>query len=191
MNEIVSFGPGNLKEFNGVGDFFRVLSATDTLDVYFYYRGKEVSFAESVNIGYWEEFKEPRLFDKVAIKSANAQTIQFATRYGSAVGYDKPPVGNVAVTNSAGAYTRLADTPTSAAVKTLAAANANRRYLLVQNTDTANYVRLRLDGTDPTTSTGIRIPPGGYWESPALFAPTGAVKVIAETGSAICEGLEG
>lgn len=191
MNEIVQFNAGELKEFSGIGNFFRVLSATDTLDIYFYYRGKEVSYAGAVNIGYWEEFKEGRLFDKVALYSPNAQIIQFATRFGSTVGYDKPPVGNVAVTNSAGPYTRLVDTPTSAAVKTLAAANAGRRYLLVQNTDASNYVRLRLDGTNPTTATGIRIAPGGYWESPALFAPTGDVKVIAETGSAICEGLEG
>lgn len=182
MNESVAFSAGQLKEFSGVGDFFRVLSATDTLTVWFYHRGKEISFADAVNIGYWEEFKNGLTFDKVAIQSTNAQTIQFATRLSSRVGYEKPPVGNVAVTNTGGAFTQAAAATVTTASTALLAANSVRRYLLIQNKDTGGDIYVTLDGSAATVAKGIKVPAGGSLELQGYVA-TGAVNAITASGS--------
>ena len=182
MNEIVQFNAGELKEFSGVGDFFRVLSATDTLTVWFYNRGKEISFADSINIGYWEEFKNGLVFDKVAIQSTNAQTIQFATRLSSRVGYEKPPVGNVAITNTGGAFTQAAAANVTTASTALLAASTARRYLLIQNKDAAVDVYVTFDGLAATVAKGVKIPAGGSYELQG-YVPTGAVNAITAAGS--------
>lgn len=182
MNESIAFSAGQLKEFSGVGDFFRVLSATDTLTIWFYHRGKEISFADSVNIGYWEEFKNGLVFDKVAIQTTNAQTIQFATRLSSRVGYEKPPVGNVAVTNTGGAFTQTAIASFNTVSTALAAANSARRYLLIQNKDAAVDIYVTLDGGAATVAKGIKILAGESYELQG-YVSTGAVNAITASGA--------
>lgn len=182
---------GVAKEFQEHADFFRLIqSPTDDVTVIFYEKGAEVSRAENIGAGYAEKFVG-RTFDKVVVTSVAGGTVRFISRLGNDVRYDTPPNGNVIVTNAQGNIVRHAASIGWAAVTTITPANAGRRYLLVQNTSTAYYMRLRMDGTDPTIAQGLRIPPGGYWESPALYAPTGAVKLIAESGAIDVECLEG
>lgn len=188
VRETLSAGVG--VNYTEESDFFRLLGApTDDITVIFYKAGREEARAENIGAGYAETV--PGGFDRVRITSTGGGVVKFVTRKGSEVRYDTPPNGLVTVTNNNGAMSRLSASVGSGAVTTLAAANAARRYVLVQNNDAAIYLRLRVDGTDPTTAAGLRIPPGGAWESPAGFAPTGDIKVIAESGTVATEGLEG
>lgn len=191
MYQSVTLGAGVAVEFSDSADFFRMLkSPTDDVTVIFYRNGQELSRAENVGIGYAERFNNVA-FDRVRISSAGGGVVRFVSRLGSDVRYDTPPTGSVAVANTGGTISRVAASVTSSAATTLSAANASRRYLLIQNNDSANYLRLRVDGTAATVSTGIRIPPGGYFESSPLFAPTGAISLIAESGTIAVEAMEG
>jgi hypothetical protein len=62
------------------------------------------------------------------------------------------------------------------------AANANRRYLLIQNNDTAGIIYVRLDGGAATAATGIKIAAGGSYEC-AGYVPTGAITAIGDIAS--------
>lgn len=182
-------GAGSLTDFQEAADFFRLMHTESIVTVYFYKGGQEVARADGVSGGYAEKFLIP--FDKVTIESATAQEVQFVTRLGNEVHYDQPPQGMVIISNARGEMTRAAASVGSGAAVELLPANAGRRYLLIQNNSSSGNLRLRLDGVDPAAAQGVRIPPGGYWESPALFAPSGPVRLIAESGSVEVEALEG
>lgn len=166
---------GAVLEFYEPGDFFRLMEALDPLTVRFYLQGKEVSQAQNVGEGYAEKFRVGS-FDRVQIESATTQAIQFVIRLGQEVAYDKAPTGTVVVSNTAGAFTQAAATVTNASAQLLAA-NAQRRYLLIQNKDSTGVVFVTLDGTAATTAKGIRIEPGGSYEC-AGFMPSGAIFAI-------------
>lgn len=86
---------------------------------------------------------------------------------------------NVALANAA--LTNAQRTVTNASA-TMIAANAARRYLLIQNNDATGNIFVRLDGGIATAATGIKIPPGGYYENFAP-APTGAIVAIGDIAS--------
>jgi hypothetical protein len=178
------------------GYFFQILTGIG-LDVEFLNSNAQVEKAEGVDAGYYG--LPDGGFSSLVITVPSAQTVKIAISKGRG-GYnrfsgDVTILGNpsVIITGQQGAYTRASIAAQDAVTATeLFAANAARRYAFVQNNDGTKYLRLRVDGTAPTTSAGVRIPPGGYWESPAGFAPTGAIQVIAETaGGVAVEGLEG
>lgn len=137
------------------------------------------------------QVKLPATIDGIVIENLSGAPITGKITIGAGDVSDNSLVGTVALSGLQGAFTRLSASVLSSGVTTLSVANAARRSIHVQNNDASIYLRLRVDGTDPTTSTGLRIPPGGSWESPPNYAPTGAVKVIAESGSVACEALEG
>lgn len=199
MYQQVTLEAGVAVEFQEAADFFRLMASAPTdVEVIFYAAGREVSRATAIEAGYAERFAVQ--IDRVRITSVAGGAIAFVLRLGNEVRYDKAPSGTVsgtvAVSNlgaTQGAYSRAAIAAQDAVTAgTILAANAARRYCLVQNNDATKYLRLRVDGTAPTTSTGIRIAPGGYWESSPGYAPNGAIKVIAETAGGIAvEALEG
>lgn len=188
MTTPITLAANDLYPQAGVGDFFRILSSSYTVDVYFYANGKEVARALAVSEGYAEDFAQP--FDKFTIKNgATGQDIQVVARLGNRVAYDKTPVGDVNVLNTAGAFTQSEPAVTNVA-STLLAAKPLRRYLLVQNNDTGANLRVTLDGSTPTAAHGIKITPGGSLEL-SNYAPTGAVKVIADQATAVVTVVEG
>lgn len=176
-----ALGAGQRFTMHEQGDFFRIMGATFAdLTVQFYLNGKEVSEANNVGAGYSEQFTRGE-FDRVVITAVQAQTVQFAIRLGNIVNYDAPPVGNVQVINTAGAFTQAAATVTTTAANLLAA-NPSRRYLLVQNKDAAGIVYVNLSGAAATVANGIAIEPGGSLEIQG-YAPTGAVSAIGSIAS--------
>lgn len=179
MLNTLTMSAGQTVEFAEAGDFFRLMSAAFPVDVFFYFRGAEVARSEQVSGGYAEQFAGN--FDKLTIKSATAQTIQYVTRLGNRVQYDTPPNGNVTVTNTAGAFVNAAATVTSASAQ-LVAASASRRYLLIQNNDTSGNIFVRLDGVAATLTTGVKIVPGGSYEL-TNYCPTGAIFAIGSIAS--------
>lgn len=82
---------GSFKEFHEPGDFFRLLATTGPVNVEFYYMGRETVDVEGVEAGYAEYFRGEGQspFDRVRIYSASTQSVQFVTRNGSDVRYDR------------------------------------------------------------------------------------------------------
>lgn len=179
MLQTISMTAAGSVEFNEPGRFFRLLSATDAVDVFFYRQGQEIARAEGITGGYAESFDQ--VFDRFKITSSAAQSVQFVSRLGSSVSFDTPPNGNVTVTNVNGAFSNAQKTVTNASGQVLAA-NASRRYLLIQNNDTAGNVFVRLDGVAATVSTGIKLVPGASLEVQG-FTPTGAIYAIGDIAS--------
>lgn len=170
---------GQRLEFIEASDFFRLLAAQNVVNVEFYRNGAEIAEVFEIGAGYAE--RVPEGFDKVVIVSTVTQTIQFVTRQGAEVRYDTPPNGNVIVTNTSGGFTHQVSTVTTTSAQ-LNAANAARRYLLIQNNDASGIVYVRLDGTTATAANGIRIPAGGSLEL-AGFVPNGAITAIGSLPS--------
>lgn len=179
-----AFGAGDLKSWHLPGRFFRLMAGT-AVDVYFLRGGAIIGQADQVDAGFFLKADVP--FDEVRLTSAAAQTIDFLVGSGEAGAASAVSVsGSVPVSNfpaNQGAYTNSRATVLASGVSTLLAANAARRIAQVQNNSAADYVRLTFDGVDPTAAQGVRIAPGGSWENPAGYAPTGAIKAIAESGA--------
>lgn len=72
----------------------------------------------------------------------------------------------------------------------LLAYNAFRRFALIQNNG-STPVRIRWDGTNPTTTTGIRIAPGAFIEFEGHQLTRNAIVGIEESGSVTLDIVEG
>lgn len=180
---------GQSVKYTDLGNFLRIMSAAAALTVRTFKNGQVLTESVGVGAGYAEEFSD--VFNEVEIYSATEQTIQLVIRNGSKVYFDAPPTGNVNIQNlpaAQGAFTQSRATVTNANQQILAA-NANRRYLLIQNNDTAAYMRVTLNGVAATASTGFRIAAGGTLEVPN-FAVTGAINVIMESAGSGANNVE-
>lgn len=181
MQKTVILSAGQRAEFQELSDFFRILTDTAgaTFSVEFYLMGaRVVDDAASVQAGYAERFLEGT-FDKVVITPNIATTVTFVTRLGNDVRYDIPPTGQVTLQAGAFSHATATVTTTSATIKP---ASSLRRYLLVQNKDTAGTIFVRLDGVAATAATGITIAPGESLEL-SIRCPTGAVTAIGDIAS--------
>lgn len=178
--ETVPMGINADLSINGRGDFFRLMECGTTVSIKFYLAGKEVADASDVRGGYAEVFASGG-FDKVRIQNgATAQTIQFAIREGSRIEYDVPPVGNVAITNTGGAFAQgLVAVTNAVGGVVLAIAKPARRYLMVVNKSASGIIYVRADGGVPTVGTGVPLEPGDSWELSG-FQPTGAIRAIGD-----------
>jgi len=183
----ISIGAGATVKFVELADFFRLLSTQADVDVRFFREGADVVETPGVSAGYGERFSER--FDAFEISSATAQTIKFVTRLGNVVQFDAPPTGDVNVVNVNGAHANTRATVLSSGVSTLAAANAARRFLLLQNNDASVALRVTCDGVDPTTTEGVRVEAGGSLLLD-VYPPTGAVKAIAESGAGVAVEIQ-
>jgi hypothetical protein len=180
MFQRFTLAAGVAVEFTEPADFFRVLESVPTdLSLIFYAAGREVARSESIEAGYAEKFEQP--FDKVRISSAAGGLIEFVTRLGGDVRYDRAPSGTVTVTGRQGAFTQTQTTVTNASTL-LRAANSNRRYLMIQNKDTSGILYVTLDGTAATTAKGLEVFPGGSIEIQG-FAPNGIINAIGSIAS--------
>lgn len=159
-------------------DFFRMLASSLPVTVEFYRNGAKIAEAIDIIGGYAERFADG--FDKITIYSASTQTIQFVTRQGGDVRYDNFS-GNVAITNVNGAFSQAQATVTNTSGQ-IKAANAARRYLMIQNNDTAGDIFIRLDGASATIANGIKIAAGASYELQG-FVPTGAITAIGSIAS--------
>lgn len=179
MLQSITIAGGASVEFTEAADFFRLLSAAYAVDVKFYREGREVADAPGVTGGYAERFPVP--FDRVRISSATTQTIQFVERLGSEVFFDNAN-GYVTIQNVNGPWTQAQKTVTNASAE-LVAANASRRYLLVQNKSSSGILYLNFSGAAATAANGLKILPGGSYETAGGFAPSGSITAIGDIAS--------
>ncbi len=90
-----------------------------------------------------------------------------------------------------GTLTAKNGTITSGGVaQTLAALNASRRYLLVQNQSVENLY-ISFTGAAVQDRTSLRLTPGDTWESPTGFCPTQACSIIGATTGSAFHAVEG
>lgn len=191
LNETLAAGAAGAKEINEAGDFLRILSsAAEDVALKFYYQGREVADVQNVGAGYSESLK----FDRVRITTVAGGQVSIVTRMGGQVSYDRAVgavniTGTVTVKNENGGFSQTLGNVTGASGQLLAA-NANRRYLLIQNNDAGVTIYLRLDGTAATVANGVKLTPGQSLEIQGR-APTGQINVIgsgATTAVAVLEG---
>lgn len=159
------------------GSYFRLLSLTGPVDVQFLRHGTVVFAAGQVMDGFWS--KPAGGFDEVIVTSASAQTVTLGITTGDA-GYDRA-AGSVSITNVNGAFTNTGKTVTNASAQLLAA-NAARRFLLVQNKDASGNIWVTLDGSAATAGNGVKISPGGSLILDT-YAPTGEIRAIGDIAS--------
>lgn len=173
------FQAGETKEWHGQGDFFRLLESTGPVTIEFFEQGREIAEAINMMAGYGEQFNN-RKFDRLRITSPTAQSISYVVRDGAEVRYDRG-AASVTVTNTAGAFTQAQHTVTNASAQMLAA-NANRRYLLIQNKDPTADLWVNLAGVAATSANGLLITAGGSLELQG-YVCTGAVTAIGSIAS--------
>lgn len=152
---------GSFKEFHEPGDFFRLLATTGPVNVEFYYMGRETVDVEGVEAGYAEYFRGEGQspFDRVRIYSASTQSVQFVTRNGSDVRYDRgaSTVGG-SVDLNAGTIAQLrsprpeANTGRYASSAAIAANTAHVVFLPGANTNGAILLTADINAYDNTTS---------------------------------------
>ncbi|WP_312129343.1 hypothetical protein [Diaphorobacter nitroreducens] len=100
-----------------------------------------------------------------------------------------PPVDVQSTVVPRAAFTNAAVNVTNASAQ-IKPANAGRQYMMVQNKDAAASVWLSF-GAAATTANGIKIGPGGSWES-GVVVPSNAVHAIGDTaGNANVVVVEG
>lgn len=191
MTTSVTLGANERHEKREVGDFFRLMEAELPVNVTFYRDGKKTKEALGVRAGFAEDFEDGG-FDRVDIlNGATPNDVQFVVRLGSRIEYDVPPIGQVEVVNTSGAFTQSEPAVTNAAGGVVVlAANPIRRYLLVQNNDALANLRVTLDGSAPTATHGIKLAPDGALEM-SNYVPTGQVRVIADQATAAVTVVEG
>lgn len=115
------------------------------------------------------------------------QEILIYVASGAKIGSSKV-AGAVSITGEQGAFTQSRASLSNVAA-TLLAANADRRYLMIQNNDAAAVMRLSLDGVAPTVAEGFRIGPGDSIDLSG-FMVSGEIKAIMETATAAAANVE-
>lgn len=131
----------------------------------------------------------PRPFEKVRISNgAAAQTIRFY--YGDGRSGSNRFSGNVVVQNTGGAFAQSTVNVAAASVQ-LAAANAARRYLYVENKHATLSLYLNIAGGAATVAGGITLLPGDSFVLEG-FASQSAINAIASgagpIGAVVVEG---
>jgi len=179
-----TLGAGQRWELWGAGNFFRLLTATGNVQVEFYKNGSQVLKVDSVGAGFWRE--SVVAFDRVAVTDVSGASNTIEAVVDTAhVGYDRLAIsGGMSVIDQprCAAATHTQATVTNSSAQILAA-NSSRGYLAIQNNDPAGNIFVRFDGAAATTTNGLKIPPGGYWESSPGFVPSGAIMAIGDIGS--------
>lgn len=184
----ITLSAGQTVKFSDLGNFVRILAADAPVTIRTYKDGQVLTESAGVLSGYAEQFDLSKPFDAIEIYSATAQTVQIVVRLGQVVYYDQAPTGSVSISNTGGAFTQSRATVSNANVQILAA-KADRRYLLVQNNDDIQTLRVSLDGSAATASAGFRVAPGSSLELPN-FTANGAINVMMEAASALANNVE-
>ncbi len=173
------FTAGQVKAYYARGDFFRLESAS-LVNVDFYRGGKLLAEnLRSASSGYYANPEGG--FDEVRVTAPGAQTVVLDV-YQGRVGADRV-TGAVALTNGpTGAHTPAAKAITNTSAQILAA-NAGRKYVLIQNSHASLSLWVRCDGAAATADAAcLEIPAGGVWEPG--FIPTGEISGIRSSASA-------
>ncbi len=159
MYQRVTLGAGVALEFQEAADFFRLLETVNAdLTLIFYSAGREIARAENVGEGYAESL--PETFDKIRMVSATGGLTEFVMRLGGEVRYDKPPTGEISLSQGSSIENKAAVSVGTSATA-LVAASGTRKRAVFHNAGTAD---VWVGGAGITTANGaIKITPGSTW----------------------------
>jgi hypothetical protein len=180
MRLVETFAAGVPIEFVIPGDFFFLESVpAGSVNVIFYRNAGRVAEGELLAATSGWKSKPAGGYDRVEITSTVNQNVAFHIVKGQVDVNTFSGLVNLAGV----AHTRAAKQVTNASQQILAA-NALRKYLLVQNIDPVTNLYLRADGTAATAdNSSLKIPPGGVWEPQP--PPTGEVRGIMDAATAV------
>lgn len=176
---------------NVPGSYFTTLVCALAVTVRFYKGGQQLSLGECNNLLAGLEVMPPMprdgssAFDRVEVDVGGADTVQVGIGDGNAR-YNRSQ-GNVAVTNVGGAFSHAQASVTNAD-QVLLAASAARRYVLLQN-NSAQVLRVRMDGGAATAAFGVRLQPGASLEVPG-YGVTNAIHGFMEVADATANNVE-
>jgi hypothetical protein len=169
--------------FNGVRDFpitghyFELLSTVNPVDVVLYGANDVVLARESqVTAGYYVDRRAKDRFERIEITTGGNEAVKFFVTDGTG-GQKTAPTTVSAIVPATGLAHSPSGVTVGAASTVVLAANANRKYLLIQNQSTTDDVYIRTDGGIAVADkTALKLQPGQVWEPPV--APTGAINAI-------------
>lgn len=157
------------------GDYFKILEASGNVDV-------EADWGRLTNLTAGQGLEQSPfqyLFFKDRSGGANAMRVvigdeKFIDGQSGAVSVSNNVVARSAVMANANVTVTNASAVHSAA-------NSSRQYLLIQNKHASGNLFVSF-GAAATTANGVRVGPGGAYESGAV-CPTGAVHIIGDIAS--------
>lgn len=173
---------GAREDYPVKGDYIRLKTASVPVT----FEGRDSGFKVTLEQGDSVRLKE---FQAVIVSHGDAaeQTVTFYVGNGESL--DSSQVGgSVQISNVNGSFTQPQASVTNA-VSTLLAANAARRYLLIQNNDASAVLRVTVDGSAPSATKGFRIAAGDSLEIHS-YSPTGAIKGFMETATGTANNVE-
>lgn len=169
-----TLGAGGSQVITAEGAYFRVQSATGALNITVEGAGTIPSMLVGQGL---KDIAFKRLVIQDASGSANVGQILIAGKEF----VDNRTYGVTSLTGQQGAFTNSQKAVTNSSNQLLAA-NANRRYLLIQNNDPVGIIYVRLDGGVASSSTGVTIQPGGSYELQG-YVTSGAITAIGSIPS--------
>lgn len=168
------------------GKYFTILECTAAVNVTFFKGGKKLELGQisallaglEVTLG---EIDDPEsAFDRVEVGMSGANTVKIGIGNGQAR-YNRSQ-GSVQITNFNGSVANTAKTVTTTSAQ-LVAANASRRYLLIQNKDAAGVIYVNFGAGAATTANGVKIAAGGSFSADSSFCPNTAIQAIGDIAS--------
>ena len=178
---------GEIAKLGIPAKYFRIMDSVGPIDVTFWRNAREVATASNMLAGFYSQ--PAGGFDAISLLSATSQTVTIGTSDGTG-GYDRG-AADVTVLNTGGPLVvSMVDIAAAATDYQAAAANAARRYLLVQNQDAAVNLYLNFGAAATLGAGSVKIPPGGYWES-AAYCSTDAIHLMATAATSNVAVVEG
>lgn len=153
----VSIPAGSVEEFAVVGDYIRLKTAAVPVSFTIEETGESIELeqGDAANLSAFKRVK-------VAHKDAAAQAIIFYVGNGTSA--DSAKVGgSVSVSSTPAPVTTFTQAGATVGIASaqLLAANAARRFLMVQNNDATAIVYLNLTGAAAAVAGGVNLSPGG------------------------------
>lgn len=164
------------------GDYLRVMASTVMLYIERDGNGDKIEISEGEDIENW-----PYKVVRISHDDVTEKVVRLTMGKGSRVGSAKIG-GAVSLAGMQGQFTQGRASVTNAN-QALLAANAARRYLMIQNNDAAQVLRVKLDGNAATATEGFRIQPGGSLELNGYQA-SGAISAMMEVATAAANNVE-
>lgn len=175
---------GQRKNIYALANFLHLMETTAPVDIEFLNEGAVYGIAQGVEFGL--KARPDGGFTELGFTSASNQTIKIFVGVGD--GSNDRMTGAVAILNQQGAHTQTQKSVTNAS-QLLLAANATRRGGLIQNNDAAAVLRVTVDGVAASTTRGIRIQSGQFYEMPS-YAASGAIYGCMETATGTANNVE-
>lgn len=151
------------------GQYFKILSATGAVRV-----ESEFGALSGLIAGYG---LEDTPFSYLYITDQSGATNQVSIVVGDEKFVDTRVTGSVTFGPLNTSFVGAASNVTNASAQVLAA-NASRKYLLIQNNAASGDIYIRLDGGVVTTANGIKISSGGGAYELSTVVPSGAITAI-------------